>query len=128
MKRRKRRWNTPFFRQSDGWWYAQLTVKGKRLQKRLIEGVGPNGDGNRAEAERLYFAEKAKPEVPPMKPADPAAPLTAAEVLDKYLEWCRQHKAERTYLWYFGCSATRAALYVRLPVGGIGQQTRTRLG
>ena len=40
----------PFFRAFDGWWYAQLRVGGKRVQKKLVRG-----EENEAEAYRLFY-------------------------------------------------------------------------
>src|SRR5207302_10476197 len=38
------------------------------------------------------------PKPPPKIPAKDGP--TVAEVLDKYLEWCQQNRAKRTYDWY----------------------------
>lgn len=97
MPRKKRNHNAPFFRNANGWWYAQLTVNGKRVQKKLIQGFE-----NSEEAERLYHAEKAKPREAPAPVILTVASPYATQIIDDYLTWCKQRKAKATYDWYFG--------------------------
>jgi integrase/recombinase XerD len=96
MPRKKRNHNAPFFRTADGWWYAQLTINGARTQKKLIKGFENND-----EAYRLYHTEKAQAHQPAV-PTPSASPPLVLQVIDDYLSWCRERKAEATYVWYFG--------------------------
>jgi hypothetical protein len=38
----------PFYRAFDDWWYAQLRVGGKRIQKKLVKGNANEADAYRA--------------------------------------------------------------------------------
>jgi hypothetical protein len=49
------------------------------------------------------IAEHGKPQTPVHQPPDLASPaeeLTAAELLDKYLEWCKSHRSSCNWEWY----------------------------
>src|SRR5262249_53157348 len=85
----------PFFRSGRGW-YVQL---GKQ-QLKLCDG--PQNSQTEAEAWQRYHAimteRAAAPAIPP--PAADSSGLAVAEVLDKYLDWCRLHRAAKTHGWY----------------------------
>jgi integrase/recombinase XerC len=82
----------PFFRTGRGW-FLQL---GKQ-QMKLADG--PDTVESKDAAWQRYhelMAERAKATPQAAKPDA----ITVVEVLDKYLAWCRAHRAERTYEWY----------------------------
>jgi hypothetical protein len=48
---------------------------------------------------QAFHALMARPDAAPKPPQQGSGP-TVAELLDKYLDWCHRHRAERTYEWY----------------------------
>ncbi|MEW4569551.1 tyrosine-type recombinase/integrase [Tautonia sp. JC769] len=81
----------PFYRRQTRCWYVQLGAKQHRLAP------------DEAEAWRLYHELMARPpeeRAAPPAPAADAPPTLAVAILDAFLEWCKQHKAPRTYAWY----------------------------
>jgi integrase len=85
----------PFFRTGRGW-YVQF---GKQ-QIKLCDG--PQNSDTEAAAWARYHLVMAEQAVAPAAPNTfrSADGPTVAEVFDKYLDWCQQHRAERTYEWY----------------------------
>jgi integrase len=83
----------PVARRPKPWFWENrnayfVTVRGKR------HNLGPD----KAEAERQFHALMAEE---PKRPSPRIATgLTAAELFDKYLDWCAQHRKPRTYDWY----------------------------
>ena len=73
----------PWYRPSRGLWY--VTNRGKQ------QNLGPDQE----EAFRRYHELMARPAETTRPPA--AAVLV---ITDKFLEWCRQHRAHETYEWY----------------------------
>lgn len=64
-----------------------VTIRGVR------HDLGPDKD----EADRLFHElMAAKPQVP----LKPTVEITAAEVCDRYLDWCKKHREPRTYEFY----------------------------
>jgi integrase len=79
----------PFFRTARNCWFVQL---GKQ-QIKLHPDEG--------EAMKLYhelMAARGKQSAAASLP--PTTGLAAAEVFDKYLDWCSKHRRPRTYAWY----------------------------
>src|SRR5262249_29525123 len=75
----------PFFKKSHGAWYVQLDGQQFRLHEQ------------EAEARRIYhelMAERGKPSVKPTRVDD--SPLLV-QVIDKFLDFCQDHRAESTY-------------------------------
>lgn len=85
----------PFFRTGRGW-YVQL---GKQ-QIKLCDG-SKNSDTEAAAWERyhLVMAERGTMQSVPKTSPQNDGPLMV-EILDKYLDWCKKHRAGRTYEWY----------------------------
>jgi integrase len=75
----------PWFREERQAWY--VTINGHR------HNLGPDKD----EAFRLFHKLMAAKDEPVIAPADG---LTIAEVYDKFLTWCRQHREPLTYKGY----------------------------
>jgi len=72
----------PFFRPNRGLWYVQLDGKQHNL--------GPD--------ETAAFTAYHKLMGQPQKRA--VVSNSVLKVIDDYLEWCQQHRAEETYRWY----------------------------
>src|SRR5262249_18870551 len=81
----------PFFREFDGWWYAQTRVGKKRKQVKLVKGKENEQEAYRAFC-RLMAEEGGKVPTP--------AQLTVASVCDLYLDFSQRHHEPRTYQWY----------------------------
>lgn len=77
----------PWFREERNAWF--VTIRGER------HNLGPD----KADADRRFHELMAKKPEPVQE--KPRGVLTVAEILDKYLDWCKKHRAERTYDWYF---------------------------
>jgi len=80
----------PFFRNPRKRWYVE--IDGNQIN------LGPDED----EAFRKYhqiMAERDKDD-PPHAAAPPAGELTVAELYDKFLTWCQQHREPLTYKGY----------------------------
>ena len=74
----------PFFRAPRGLWYVQLD--GKQI----------NLGAERDAAFAAYHELMARP-----RPSHrPVATDSVAVVLDAFLDWCRHHRAPRTFQWY----------------------------
>jgi integrase len=85
----------PFFRTGRGW-YVQI---GKQQIKLADAPRNPESETAAwEEYHKLMAAHRAAPQAPHAK-AQPSG-LTVAEVFDKYLGWCKQHREPRTYDWY----------------------------
>jgi hypothetical protein len=79
----------PFFRTPRNRWYVELD--GKQIN------LGPDKD----EAFRQYHQLMADRNDRQPTPADDSqAALTVAEVYDKFLSWCQQHREPLTYKGY----------------------------
>src|SRR5262245_2291522 len=77
----------PFFKRSHGAWYVQADGRQARLHE------------DEAEARRIYhelMADRGKP----TKPAPVGDSPLVVEVIDKFLDFCKDHRAESTYGWY----------------------------
>lgn len=74
---------SPWYWEERGEWFVIIRRKRERL--------GPDKD----EAERRFHELMA--ERPKQQPASKAAVLTVASLLDKFLDWCEQHCATRTF-------------------------------
>jgi integrase len=81
----------PYFRQFDGWWYAQVRVGAKRKQIKLIKGKE-----NEQEAYRAFCRLVAEHEGDAPKPQA----LTVAAVCDLFLEHSQRHNKPVTYEMY----------------------------
>lgn len=81
----------PFFREFDGWWYAQVKVGTKRKQVKLAKGRD-----NEQEAYRTFCHLMA--EDPAAAPA--SAAVLVAIVCDLFLEYSHRHHEAETYEWY----------------------------
>jgi hypothetical protein len=80
----------PFYRNNRGW-YVQLGKK----QRRLCDGPKTPQTEKQAWAEfhKLMAANGQTIS------AAPTVGLTVAEVFEKFLDWCEQHRSTRTYEW-----------------------------
>jgi len=77
----------PFFKASRGTWYLEIN-------RRQIN-LGPDEH----EAWKKYFQIMADP--PKAKPKFRKAPTgSVVEILDKFLTWCKDNRAQETYEWY----------------------------
>jgi integrase len=79
---------SPWFWEERGEYY--VTIRGQR--HRL------SADKN--EADRKFHELMAKPEALPRPKCPSSNGPTVAEILDKYLDWCKKHRAARTFEWY----------------------------
>jgi integrase len=77
----------PWWREDRQAWF--VTIRGERVN------LGPD----KAAAEREFHRLMSQPPAE-RRTAKPATGLSVAEVFDKYLDWCKQHRAGRTYEWY----------------------------
>ena len=85
----------PFFRAGRGY-YVQIGKQQIKL------GDGPECPSNQAAAWDQYhkvMTEHGTQPVPALR--EKPHSLTVVEVFDKYLSWCKNHRADRTYEWYF---------------------------
>ena len=85
----------PFFRSGRGW-YVQIGKQQIKLAN------GPKNSQTEAEAWEHYHAlmtERAGT-TPTSSRTTVSSGLAVAEVLDKYLDWCRKHRSARTHGWY----------------------------
>lgn len=71
----------PFYRKQTKAWYVQIGKKQHNLGK------------NKKEAWAKYHALMADRQ-------DIEDDTTVAQLIDRYLEWCKNHRAKRTYDWY----------------------------
>ena len=71
----------PLYRKQTKSWYVQIGKKQHTLGK------------NKKEAWAKYHALKADRQ-------DVEDDTTVAQLIDRYLEWCKNHRAKRTYDWY----------------------------
>ena len=79
----------PWFREDRQAWF--VTIRGKR------HNLGPD----EKEAHRLFHEILGRKEDSPTSPPAPKDDgLTVAEVFDKFLTWCRQHREPSTYQGY----------------------------
>jgi hypothetical protein len=79
----------PWWREDRQAWF--VTIRGER------HNLGPDKDA----ADRGFYrlmSEKPEESVPPKSAGTTG--LSVAEVFDKYLDWCKKHRAGRTYDWY----------------------------
>lgn len=86
----------PFFRQSDGWWYVNLTVNGKRRQVRLARGR----EARRAAEERYHSLMASR-----RSGGNPGGRVlgdTAHSLLDRFLLHSRHVNSPLTADWYAG--------------------------
>lgn len=88
MGRPRKQNREPFWRSDRSCYYVQHGTRQVRLS--------PDKD----EAWRLWHEFMARPPEEEEEPVAPGPDVEAIEILDAYLDWCRKHKAERTYEWY----------------------------
>ena len=81
----------PFYRAFDDWWYAQLRVGGKRIQKKLVKGKANEADAYRAFC-RLMAEQSGKVPEPEH--------LAVATVCDLFLDHSQAHHEPASYRWY----------------------------
>jgi integrase len=81
----------PFFREFDGWWYAQVRAGGKRKQVKLVKGRE-----NEAQAWKQFHRLMAQD--PSLLP-EPSS-LKVASVCDLFLCHAEKHNEPRTFEWY----------------------------
>src|SRR5438876_3833549 len=85
----------PFFRPKKNRWYVQLDGKHVNL--------GPDEEEAWVHYHELMAARGKEPKVPPPPPPKAVrAPedIPVVSVLDLFLEWCENHRAQLTLLWY----------------------------
>src|ERR1700676_1928382 len=75
----------PWFRKDRQCWFV------------TIDGQRHNLGSNEKLAKQKFHELMASPSP---RLAVPATGLTVAEVFDKYLDWCKRHRASATYKWY----------------------------
>jgi hypothetical protein len=78
----------PFFRSARNCWYVQLGKQQVKLH------------ADEREALKLYHELMTQRALPVAERPVDFGGLTAAELFDKYLDWCAQHRKPRTYDWY----------------------------
>ena len=83
----------PFFREFDGWWYAQVRVGDKRKQVKLVKGKEKEQEAYRAFCRVMAEHDGKVPE--PTR-------LTATSVCDLFLDHSEKHNGPRTFEWYKG--------------------------
>jgi integrase len=84
----------PFFRTGRGW-FVQLATK----QIKLCDGP-KNGETEKlawAEFHKFMVDRTANDNTPAPKNSANSATLSVAEVFEKFLDWCKQHRSPRTY-------------------------------
>src|SRR5262249_22085236 len=80
-----------FYRKFDGWWYAQLTIDGARVQRKLVKGKA-----NEKPAEEAYIKLRAELLHGASSPLAPAPAVSVAEVIDRFLTHSRANHAPIT--------------------------------
>jgi integrase/recombinase XerC len=78
----------PWWREDRQSWY--VTIRGERHK------LGPD----QSEADRQFHELMARPFQAIIAPKTATDCLLVVEVFDKYLDWCKKHRAERTVEWY----------------------------
>jgi integrase len=78
-----------FFRNFDGWWYAQLTIDGSRVQRKLVKG---EKNEKQAEAEYIKLRAALLQGVPP----EPISAVSVAEAVDRFLTHSEANHAPAT--------------------------------
>jgi integrase len=81
----------PFFRAFDGWWYAQLRIGGKRVQRKLVKGK-ENEEQAWRELHRLLAQD-------PAHQPDQAR-LKVANICDLFLLHSEKQNESKTFRWY----------------------------
>ncbi len=81
----------PYFREFDGWWYAQIRAGKKRKQVKLVRGRENEQEAYRAFC-RLMAEEGGRVPEPTR--------LTVAVLCDLFLDHSERHNDRRTYDWY----------------------------
>jgi integrase len=84
----------PFFRTGRGW-YVQLATR----QIKLCDGP------KTGETEKAAWSEFHRLMAAPARPTKAAAAdsaYTVAAIFEKFLDWCQEHRSERTYQWSKG--------------------------
>jgi len=87
MGRPRKQNREPFWRSDRSCYYVQHGTRHVRLS--------PDKD----EAWRLWHEFMARPPEEKEKPPVSGPDVLAVEILDAYLDWCKNNKAERTYEW-----------------------------
>lgn len=86
----------PFFRSGRGW-YVQI---GKQQIKLAAGPENPQTEAAAWERYHVLMAEQSNPSLPTLPQSSADSGLIVAEVLDKYLTWCGNHRSTRTHGWY----------------------------
>src|ERR1700677_5085965 len=81
----------PFFREFDGWWYAQIREGSKRKQVKLVKGRDKEEDAYTA-----FYKLMAKD---PTHVPEPTT-LKVCHVSDMFLNHAEKHNDHDTYIWY----------------------------
>ncbi len=84
-----------FFRKFDGWWYAQLTIDGGRVQRKLVKG-----QENEKKAEEEYIKLRATLLNGGDVPAAPVSDVSVAEVIDRFLDHSKANHKPATFQNY----------------------------
>lgn len=66
-----------------------------------IDGTRHNLGPDKKEADRLFHEILGRPAAAPPKKTKPSD-YTVAEIFEKFLDWCQEHRSERTYEWSKG--------------------------
>lgn len=80
-----------FYRSFDQWWYAQLTIDGKRVQRKLVKGKD-----NAKTAEEQYFKLRAALLQDGIAVV-PTGDVTVAEVIDRFLDHSAANHVPTTF-------------------------------
>jgi integrase len=83
-----------FYRTFDGWWYAQLTIDGRRVQRKLVKG-----EENETKAEEEYIRLRAELLRDAPAPVQASA-VSAAEVIDRFLDHSQANHKPATFQNY----------------------------
>src|SRR5438105_3785673 len=97
----------PFYRAFDDWWYAQLRVGAKRVQKKLVKGKANEADAYRAFCRLLAEQDGKLPE---------PEQLIVATVCDLFLDFSQAHHRPASFDWYKKFLQEFCGLYGRLAV------------
>jgi len=98
-----------FYRNFDGWWYAQLTIDGGRVQRKLVKGRA-----NEKQAEEAYIKLRAELLNGAEVPVAPAPSVTVAEVIDRFLDHSQANHKAATFQYYLSYLVPFAKAHGRL--------------
>src|SRR5437764_802368 len=81
----------PFFKAKRGLWYVEI----HRKQHTLGTELNPDALARYAELMRQHHAEVPPPVATPVIPGG-----SVLGAVEKFLEWCQEHRSPDTYEWY----------------------------